>query len=126
MILNESLFENLEDTIEINYNFDIERNSGSSSGSFDSSFGNWLPSERWKTYNIDWVYEIDIWDVIDYLMDLIRKKDPKLWEAIPEEENEYVKYFEDNFDTLYNKYEEDIYNHFYDKAKDDAEENWGR
>lgn len=122
MLLNEALFEELDDEVEIEYSdLEIERNHGSSSGYFSTSFGNWLPDEDWKTYYVDWTYTVDTWDVIDVLTDIIRKKDPKMWEEIPEDENEFVKYFEKNFDEIYKKYEQDIYNYYYDDAKEEAE-----
>ena len=75
MLLNEALFEELDDKVEIEYSdLEIERDHGSPGGYFDSSFGNWLPVEDWRTHYVDWTYKVDTWDVIDVLADIVKKK----------------------------------------------------
>jgi hypothetical protein len=97
---------------------------GNSSGYYSSSFGNWLPDEDDTTeILIDWEYEVDKQDIIEYLQDhdeifVTLDIDPEV------DDDSLNNAIIENFDNLLEKFEADIKEYFYDSAVSNAQENY--
>ena len=97
---------------------------GNSSGYYSSSFGNWLPDENDTTeILIDWEYEVDKQDIIEYLQD--RDDIFVALDIDPEVDDDSLNNaIIENFDNLLEKFEADIKEYFYDSAVSNAQENY--
>ena len=79
---------------------------------------------QWEDTDLDieWTYEVDKSDIFEFLIDNINKElEDKGIDPDELSDEEYEKYFEDNFDYFFDKYEKSILDHFEDDAKEDAE-----
>ena len=97
---------------------------GNSSGYYSSSFGNRLPDEDDTTeILIDWEYEVDKQDIIEYLQD--RDDIFVALDIDPEVDDDSLNNaIIENFDNLLEKFEADIKEYFYDSAVSSAQENY--
>lgn len=97
---------------------------GNSSGYYSSSFGNWLPDEDDTTEMlVDWAYEVDKQDIIEYLQD--RDEIFVTLDIDPDVDDDSLNNaIIENFDSLLEKFEADIKEYFYDSAVSDAQENY--
>lgn len=97
---------------------------GNPSGYYSSSFGNWLPDDNETTeILIDWSYEVDIEEVMEYLQDL--DKIFTLLDVDPEIDEETLSsLLEENIDFLLEKLQDELLDYFYDAAVKDAQENY--
>ena len=123
-----SLHESREhETVTLEYeNIPVEvvTRPGNSSGYYSSSFGNWLPDEDDTTeILIDWAYEVDKQDIIEYLQDhddifVALDIDPEV------DDDSLNNAIIENLDNLLEKFEADIKEYFYDSAVSNAQENY--
>lgn len=98
---------NGNDTIDLEYEDlpIIVYEGGSSSGRFDTNFGNWLPDEgEERELEIDYTYTITKNDALEVIQDEVLENSSEEIEKMTDEE--FDKYLEDNFDELFDKYEE--------------------
>ena len=116
-----------QETVTLEYeNIPVEvvTRPGNPSGYYSTSFGNWLPDDDETTeILIDWSYEVDKQDIIEYLQD--HDDIFVTLDIDPEVDDDWLNNaIIENFDNLLEKFEEDIKEYFYESAVSDAQENY--
>lgn len=93
----------------------------SSTGYFDTEYGNWLPSRvKERDLEVDYTYKVSKKDVLEIISEIVFN-DPDYLSTIDSlTDEEFESYLEENFDNLFEKYQSQIKNHFRDRAIEDA------
>lgn len=123
--INESMNNNYNgnDTIDLEYEDlpIIVYEGGSSSGRFDTGYGNWLPDEGIeKEIEIDYTYTITKDEALEVIQDILYEQPTEEIKEMSDEE--LTNYLESNFDDLFDTYEEQIKEHFADAAAEKAKD----
>ena len=122
-----SLYESKEhETVMLEYEnipVEVAIRPGNSFGHFSRSFGNWLPDDdKTKDMLIDWTYEVDKDDIIEFLGNDGDVQADLGMDNLTDEE--FDAKLSDEFDLILDKYMSKVLDYFYDDALDDAQKNY--
>ena len=93
----------------------------SSTGYFDTEYGNWLPSRvEERDLEVDYIYKVSKKDVLEVISEIVFN-DPDYSATIDSlTDGEFESYLEENFDGLFEKYQSQVKDYFRDRAIEDA------